>query len=200
MVFLFLLCLIGEAAGVFVPYLFESTLLLIGYQASKGIMPIWYVLLLALAAQLGRQVGALALYGFSRSGNTLLMKYKDRFKVKTDLSQALPIKLFRKVNLLSPFSVAVGRLLWLRIPLTLVLGAQGRLKVLMWGVALSTLAYDGTYIILGAITGTTVALEPIRILPYFLAGLTVIYGITFAVRRLIGSINRRREAGIPKIP
>ncbi len=193
------MCLIGEAVGIFVPYLLETTWLIAGYQASKGILLFGDLILLALMAQLGRQGGALALYGFSRSGSALLTKYKNRFKLQMNLSEAAPFMLFRKVNLLSPFSVALGRLLWLRVPLTLVLGVKRKLKVLLIGVALSSLVYDGTYIILGAVLGTTVALEPIRVLPYLLAGVTVVYGISFAIRRLIESFARRREAGASRI-
>jgi membrane-associated protein len=144
-------------------------------------------------AQVGRQAGALVLYGLSRSSSGLLTKYKNRFKLKTGTDFA-PLRLFRKINLLSPFSVALGRLLWLRIPLTLVLGAKRKLKVLLLATVLSSVVYDGTYISVGAIVGTTTKLEPIRIIFYFLAGLTVIYIATFATQRLIGSLARRRHA------
>ncbi len=191
--FLFLLCLIGEAVGISVPYLLETTWLLAGYQLSTGVLPVPDLLLLLLMAQLGRQVGACALYSFSRSSTALLVKYKDRFKLKTDAADATLSKLFRKVNLLSPFSVALGRLLWLRIPLTLALGAKRKLKVLLLSAVLSSLVYDSTYIIVGAVVGTTTKLEPIRLVLYFLAGLTVMYGVTFAIRRLIGSLTNRRR-------
>jgi membrane-associated protein len=191
--FLFLLCLIGEAVGLSVPYLLETTWLMVGYQFSARVLPFFDLMLLVLMAQVGRQGGALALYGMSRTGSGLLTKYKNRFKFKTGTNFAL-LRLFRKINLLSPFSVALGRLLWLRIPLTLALGARRKLKVLLLGTVLSSLVYDGTYISVGAIVGTTTKLEPIRILLYFLAGLTVIYIATFAIRRLIGSLAQQRHA------
>ncbi len=168
---------------VSVPYLFETTLLTIGYQFSKGVLPFPDLMLLVLTSLAGRLGGTLALYGLGRSGSTLLMKYKRRFELRTDTSKAIPFKLLSKINLLSPFSVAVGRLLWLRIPLTLVLGAMGKLKILLTAVVLSTVVYDGTYIIFGAIVGTTTVLEPIHAILYFLGGLTLIYGVTFAIRR-----------------
>ena len=191
--FLFLLCLIGEVVGLSVPYLLETTWLLVGYQFSARVLSFLDLMLLVLTAQAGRQAGALALYHIGRSGSTLLTKYKYYFKLKIDINGALPFELFRKINIMSPFSVALGRLLWLRIPLTLILGAKRKLKVLLLGVSLSSLVYDGIYIALGAIVGTTTALEPIRLVLYFLAGLTVMYGVTFAIRRLIGSLTNRRR-------
>ncbi len=198
-IFLFLVCLIGEALVVSVPYLFETTLLTVGYQFSRGVLPFSDLMLLVLTALAGRQAGALALYGLSRSSSALLAKYTNRFKLKTDASEGIPFKLFRKINLVSPFSVAMGRLLWLRIPLTLVLGAKRKLKILSVAVVLSSLVYDGTYIILGAIVGTTTTLEPVHMFLYFLAGLTVIYGITFAIRRLIAGLASWRQTGAPPV-
>ncbi|MBI4188001.1 MAG: hypothetical protein HY529_02220 [Chloroflexi bacterium] len=191
-VFLFLLCLIGEAAGLFVPYLLETTWLLAGYQFSQRVLSLPDLVLLMLMAQAGRQAGALALYHVGRSGRGLLKKYARHFKLK-DINDIPSSKLvLNKINSLSPFSVTLGRLLWLRIPLTLILGAQRKLKVLLLGVSLSSLIYDGTYIVMGAIVGRTTAVEPVRLIPYFLVGLTLIYGLTFAIRRLVGGLTKRR--------
>jgi membrane-associated protein len=193
-VFLFLLCLIGEAANVFVPYLFETTWLLIGFQFSQRVLSPGYLVLLLLTCIAGRETGVLVLYYISRSGSTLFTKYRDHFIPRMAINNTFPIKLFRKMDILaSPFSVALGRLLWLRIPLTLILGAKRKLKVLLLGVALSSLVYEGIYVTLGAIVGTTTRLEPVRLILYFLAGLTVIYVVTFAIRRLIGRLARHRR-------
>lgn len=195
MVFLFLLCLIGEAIGLFVPYLFETTWLLVGYQLSQKVLsPLDFTLLL-LTSLAGRETGALILYQLSRSGSALLAKYQDRFKPKANIVNTLPDRLLRKVDILSsPFKVALGRLLWLRIPLTLLLGAKGKLRVLLFGVAISSLVYDGTYAVLGAIAGTTVAVEPFRLVLYFLAGLTVTYVMTYGIRQLIYCVRRRCQS------
>ena len=190
---LFLLCLIGEVSGLFVPYLLETTWLLVGYQFSSGALSIFDLVLLALMAQAGRQIGTLGLYHIGRSSSSILTRYTSYFRRKIDANGAIPYKLFSKINSISPFSVAVGRLLWLRIPLTLILGAERKLKVLLLGVSLSSLVYDGTYIALGAIVGTTTALAPIRLIPYLLVGLTVMYGITFVIRRLISTIAKRQR-------
>ncbi|MEK7354763.1 MAG: hypothetical protein AABZ77_09685 [Chloroflexota bacterium] len=195
MVFLFLLCLIGEASGLFVPYLFEATWLLIGFQVSQRALSPVYLTSLLLTCIVGREVGALALYYASGSGSTLLTRYRDRFIPSADIINTIPLKLFRKIDITSsPFSVALGRLLWLRIPLTLILGAKRKLKVLLLGVALSSLVYEGIYLTLGAIVGKTAKVEPIRLILYFIASLTVIYVITFAIRRVISSLTKRRRS------
>jgi len=191
---LFLLCLIGEVAGISVPYLLETIWLLAGYHFAHGITPLPDLVLLAFVAQLGREAGALALYNIGRTGSSLLARCKSRFKLETDLSDTLPFRLLRRINLLSPFAVALGRLLWLRIPLTFVLGAKRKLKVLLLGVTLSSLVYDSTYITLGAVVGATTKLEPMHMLLYSLAALTMIYSVTFAVRRSINTLIARRQA------
>ena len=206
-VFLFLLCLIGETAGLFVPYLLETTLLLAGYQFSVRVLSLPDLLLIALTAQAGRLAGALILYQISSSGSTLLAKYQNYFRkyqnyfkkvqkffrIKTQINDTPVFKLFRKINLASPFAVAIGRLLWLRIPLTLILGAQHKLKALILGVSLSTFIYDGIYIALGAILGKTTVLDPFHLVLYSLLGLTVMGGILVAIRRLLSGITKRRR-------
>ena len=195
LVFLFLLCFIGEATGFFVPYLFEATWLMIGFQVSQGVLSPLNLTLLLLTCIVGRQTGALCLDYISRSGNALFTKYRDRMIPRIDIINASPLRMFRKIDITSsPFSVALGRLLWLRIPLTLILGAKRKLKVLMLGVAISSLVYEAIYLILGAIVGTTIKLEPVSLILYSLAALTVIYVVTFAIRRLISSLTKRRRA------
>jgi membrane-associated protein len=193
LIILFLACFISEVVGISVPYLLETILVVAGYQFSIGVLSFWSLILLVLMAQVGRQSGALTLYAISRSGSTLLIKYVNRLKPKKGI-QTLPLKLFHITDRLSPFSVALGRFLWLRIPLTLILGAQGKLMALMLGVLISSLIYECTYLTLGAVVGTTTALKPLQMLLYSLAGLTVMYGITFAIRQLIGLIRRRQMA------
>ncbi|MFH1382848.1 MAG: hypothetical protein ABIH70_08155 [Chloroflexota bacterium] len=194
--FLFLICFLGDALHIFVPYLLETTWIMTGYLFISGEMSFPVLMFLVVSALLGRIAGTFFLYGLVRSGNSLFMRFKDRFKWKTDLSSAPPIKLFRKINLSSPFWVAAGRLLWLRIPLTFVMAAQGRWKVLLPAVVLSGLVYEFTYIVMGAIVGTTTKLEPLRMLVYSLTGLTVLYGITFGTRLLLRHlVNKRRHNG-----
>jgi membrane protein DedA with SNARE-associated domain len=104
-------------------------------------------------------------------------------------NNSLPLRLFRRMNHLSSFSVALGRLLGLRIPLTLTLGAKRQFTLLLFGVMLSSLAWDGIYISLG-IAGGQAVLEPAEMLLYSLVGLTLLYVITFGVRYLKRRLSR----------
>ncbi len=196
--FMFLVCFMGEAANIFVPYLLETTWLLVGYQLSAGVLKFPDLLLLLLMAQLGRQVGAIVLYSISRSGGTLMLKFpllakvQNRFKLKTDASSITLPRIFRRVNPFSPFSVALGRLMWMRIPLTLLLAAKRKLKVLLLGTALSSVVHDGTFTVMGAVLGITIKPDPVHVFLYSLAALTTSYAITFGVRQLVRLISRRR--------
>ncbi len=187
-IFLFLICSIGEFGVFSVPYVLESIWLLSGYHLGTGILSPFQLVLLWFVSQVGRQTGATVLYYLSRFGSLPLMRlYHKYFEAslseKLSGNDAMPFKLFRRINYLSPFSVALGRLLWLRIPLTLTLSIKRRLKTLSLGVLLSSLVWDSVYIVLG-IVGATVVLKPIQMVLYSLIGLTLLYAVTFAVRRL----------------
>jgi membrane-associated protein len=190
---LFLLSLIGEAAAVSVPYLLETTWLLAGYQFSAGVLPFHDLLLMVAAAMAGRQIGEVFLYWVARGGSKLLGKYANRFKPKKDFAETPLGRLFHRVNLKSPFSVALGRLLWVRIPLTLIMAAQGRLKTLMLATFLSSLVYDGTFIALGAIVGKTAKVEPFQLILFFMAILTGIYAVTFVIHKIVERILKLRH-------
>jgi hypothetical protein len=56
------------------------------------------------------------------------------------------------------------------------------------------MVYDVTYIVIGAIVGTTTTLDPVQMLLISLAALTAIYVITFLTRRIIGLFKNRRKA------
>jgi membrane-associated protein len=141
---LLVLCLIGEGIGLSVPYLLETIWLMAGYHLTNGSLSVVQLLVLLVAAQVGRQGGLLALYNFSRSGSALLARLAKRFKWNLDVGETITLRGGHKVNLLSPFSVALGRLFWMRIPLTLILGAKRKLRILVLGVVMSSLIYDGT--------------------------------------------------------
>ena len=188
-VFLFLICSIGEF-GVSIPYLLETVWLVSGYNLGNGTLPFFELVLLWVVAQCGRQIGAAMLYHLGRFGSMPLMKLYHKY-FQASLSEKLsgnslmPFNFLRRVNSLSPFSVALGRLFWLRIPLTLTLGVKKQLRTLLLGVVLSSLVWDGIYISLGVIVGVNLRLEPFQMILYSLAGLTLLYAVNFAVGRLL---------------
>jgi membrane protein DedA with SNARE-associated domain len=188
-VFLFLICSIGEF-GASVPYLLETVWLMSGYSFGAGLLSFFQVVLLWLVAQVGRQTGAIMLYHLSRFGTMPLIKlynkhFGARLSEKLSGSSVMPFNFLRRLNYLSPFSVALGRLFGLRIPLTLTLGVKRQLETLLLGVLLSSLVWDGIYISLGIVVGANVVLEPFQMILYSLAGLTLLYVTNFAVRRLL---------------
>lgn len=190
-IFLFLICFIGDA-WISVPYLLETTWLLAGYQLSNGVLSFYHLLLLILASQIGRQAGSIILFYFGRIGSIPFIKYKDRFKIGPFKDNSIAIRMFHKIDISSPFSVAFGRLIGLRIPLALILGAKRKLKIFSLGVLISGLVFDVIYIILGSIFGTVIPLKPIYMFLLFLAVLTIIYLMSFVVRYFITQFLRKR--------
>ncbi len=176
----FLICLISEGLGLTIPYLLETTWLITGYQISRGGASLSYMFFLLLMAQAGRQMGSLLFFYLSRISAGPLMKLTRLVRIKSLVTRSS--KLFRKINLLSPFSVAIGRLLGLRIPITIILGANRKLRTLALGILLSSLAFDGAYLALGSIVGTTVV-NPIYAFLSFFAGLLLMYGVAIVFRR-----------------
>ena len=90
----------------------------------------------------------------------------------------------RQLNNPSPFSVAAGRLVGLRIPMAMTMGAKQKLSHLVLGVLLSSIVRDGLYLILGRTVGAAVVPHPLSMLLYSLVGLTVLYVITVGIRYL----------------
>lgn len=187
---LFLLCLVGEF-GLTVPYLLETVWLIAGYQMGIKALSGFEVALLLLTVQVGRQSGATALYYITRLGSTPLSRLYHKYG-QTNLAEKVSAyqngqwRMLKKFDLLSPFSVAMGRLLWLRLPLTLALGLKKKMATLTAGVLLSGLAWDGVYIIIGMVAGTTIALQPAQMILYSLAGLTAMYLLMFGAKLIFG--------------
>ncbi|MCX8125963.1 MAG: hypothetical protein N3E40_02290 [Dehalococcoidia bacterium] len=179
-ILVFLICFISEGFGLTIPYLLETTWLISGYQLARGGATINYLFLLVFMAQAGRLTGSLLFFYLSRFSAGPLIRLTKLLKLRPVVTRSS--EMFRKVNLLSPFSVAIGRLLGLRIPVTIILGAKRKLKILALGIFFSSLAFDGTYIALGSIVGTAVV-NPPYVFVCFAAGLLLMYGIAFLFRR-----------------
>lgn len=189
---IFMLCFIGEGFIISIPFVYETVWLVAGYQLVSGVLPIPDLILLGVTAQLGRQAGALVLYFLSRRGTTFFAKFIARRLPRKDPEEGTPLKILKKIDKISPFGVALGRLLWLRIPLTLLLGARRRLKTLMVGIVISGFIYEAVYVGLGAVVGTAKP-DSSEVLIYFVAGLALLYSITFGVRLIFKAAKGRRE-------
>lgn len=187
--FVFVICAVGELS-IGIPYVLESMWLLAGYQLGAGVLSPLDLAGLWLAAQCGRQAGSFALYGAARLGTMPLAKlYRRcqswRFWPKVSINR----KLLDRINLMSPFSVAYGRLFGLRVPMTIALAAKKHLASVPLGVLLGSLVWDAAYIALGATVGKVAVLKPVEMFFATFAGLTLLYLVVLAVRRLL----RRRQ-------
>lgn len=187
-IILFLICSVGEFGLVSIPYLLETIWLSLGYNFSTGVLTPYNLGLLWLVAQAGRQTGAIVLFYCGRFGSVpvvkLYQKYvKGRLSGKLSANPSGSLKFFGGINYLSPFSVAVGRLFGLRVPLSLAVGANRRLRANILGILLSSLIWDGIYISLG-VFGGKMQLKPSQMILYSLIGLTLVYAMTLTVRHL----------------
>jgi len=184
-VLLFVICAIGEF-GISIPYVLESVWLLVGYQLGASMVSPLHLVGLWFAAQCGRQVGAMALYHVGGFGSTPLIRFYDKLRMTRFFSKVtVEAHAFNRINLSSPFSVGFGRLFGMRIPLTLILGAKKKLKTLSMGILIASIIWDTIYIAVGLTVGATAVVKPLYMFFYSLVGLTLIYLITFLVRRVI---------------
>jgi hypothetical protein len=188
----FLACFLGEAFAIFVPYLLETVWLLSGYHLAAHDITIWQLSLIVFVSLAGRQAGALILYYISKTGSTLFARYFKRWQNRADVSQALPFRLMRKVDTLSPFAVAFARLFWVRIPLTFILGTKGMLRVLMIAVFISSAVYDVLYITLGAVFGASTHLDPLRMLLYSLGAISMLWVFSYGIQCLLKLLKKRK--------
>ncbi len=189
------ICLLGEVIGIGVPYLIETVWLVAGYNVMTGASSIWSLLLLLLVAQAGRMGGAMVLYFLSMGGSAAWKKMKGYLRVKNDVANSPVFRWFSEKNMkvVTPFSVALGRLLWMRLPLTIYLGAKRNWRVLLLGILISSALFDSVPIIIGAVIGKTVLIDPNELLLYSLGGLTVFYLSTFGIRKIIQTVRKRRD-------
>ena len=188
--FLFLICFVGEF-HIAVPYILETIWLLSGANVVNGTLLPYQMVILWLVAQSGRQLGATTLFYLSMLGSKPLVRLYQRFLAKrvnetmsnNQTKGGLAARVLNSMNHPTSFMVAVGRLLWLRIPLTMALGIQRKLKVLSVGVLISGIIWDGIYIIIGAIVGSKIP-KPSEMVLYSLVGLTIFYGGTLLFRQI----------------
>ena len=101
----------------------------------------------------------------------------------TGTGDSTVLTLFGKKLSLSPITVAIGRFMWLRLPITIALGAKKRRTSLILGVAIFSLVWDGAYIIFGVLGGKG-GLEPVQMFFYPLAAMIMFSVLAFGFRRL----------------
>ncbi len=184
-IILFLLCSIGEI-GFTIPYILETIWLLAGYHLAMGILTVPELAAIWFVAQAGRQTGSAVLYFSGVIGLPPLTKfYKKYIEPRLPKRQIIPSAITKRIANPSPFSVAVARLLGLRIPMALTMSARQKYSDLALGVLISSIVWDGVYLIIGRIVGSTVVHQPLTMLAYSLGGLTVLYLIILGVRYLL---------------
>ncbi len=186
-IILFLLCSIGEI-GFTLPYILETIWLFAGYQLVRGNPPLspTDLALIWLVAQAGRQTGSLVLYYSGVLGMSPLRRFYRRYiEPKLPKRQIIPPGITKSLSNPSPFSVAIGRLIGLRVPMALTMSARQKLSRLALGVLISSVVWDGIYLTIGATVGAAVMPKPQYMLLYSLGGLTILYLLTLGVRYLL---------------
>lgn len=193
---LFAICFLGEG-GIGIPYVLETAWLLIGYQFGRGALSPFSLFGFWLAAQIGRQLGCTTLYQLTRLGSVPFLKFYQKQRLSEVLNQkAASSRMLRSVNLLSPFSVAFGRLCALRIPLTLTLAVKKNRKTLALGVLLSSLVWDTIYLSVGGTVGSTLTLKPAQMFFLSIFAITILYLSVFIIRRLLPP----KDGAAPSVP
>ena len=192
---LFVICGIGEA-GLTVPLLLEFIWLNVGINLGNGNLPFLQMLGLWFAAQAGRQAGAVVLYRIGRFGMPAFTRFYHKIHLDRIFEKLMAKSgAVSKINMASPFSVAFGRLVGMRIPMTLVLAAKKKQLILAAGVFMASIIFDGLFIFIGSVFGMSIEdikkFNPIYTVLITLGILAVIYLITFIVKFLI---KRSRQA------
>ena len=193
---LFLICFCGEILLASVPYLLETVWLMAGYNLAAGTLSPFHLFLLWLVALAGRECGALLLFSVSTLGSLpltrLYEKYVEKRIKKLSGNDNWLSKVLQKLeSYISPFTIALGRLLGLGTPLTVLLGVKKRYRVLVLGIILSSLIFDGIFLIVGAVVGANTLIKPAEMVGFSLIGLTVFYLLVFAIRQLVKFMKSR---------
>ncbi len=196
-VILFLLCSIGEI-GFALPYILETIWLIAGYQLGTHTLAPLDLLKIWLVAQAGRQTGSLVLYYSGVLGMRPLKRLYKRF-VEPHLPKKslVPSGLLKRLSNPTPISIAAGRLIGLRIPMALTVSARQKLLNLALGVVISSVIWDGVYLIIGSTLGPKVVPKPEYVLLYSVGVLTALYLTIIGVRQLVKVVRSQRKPATP---
>lgn len=190
---LFIVCAVGELA-VPIPLLLETMWLLAGYYLGAGNLSAGQLIGLWMIAQLGRQTGSISLYYVAGRGADRLILLDRKLRLSRFVPRSIvKSKAAKHIADVSPFSAAFARLVGLRLPLVIVAAAKKRWKSLSVGVLLSSVVWDGIYISLGVISGTTKALSPLQMLGVTVGGLALVYLVMLLVRTAVKRLKSRHR-------
>jgi membrane-associated protein len=193
---LFIVCSFGEILLASVPYLLETVWLMAGYNLAAGIISPFQLLLLWLVAVAGREAGVLLLFSVCRLGSLpltrLYQKYLEkRFKKFSGNETWLSRLSVKMDSYLSPFTIALGRLIGLGTPLTVLMGVKKKYKVLFLGVIISSFIFDGIFLIVGITVGANTHVKQTDMILFSLAGLTAFYLVVFSIRQISKYVKAR---------
>lgn len=190
-IILYLLCAIGEI-GFSIPYILETIWLLAGYNLAHHTLSLNDLLYIWLVAQAGRQSGSVVLYYSGVLGLAPLKKLYKRFiEPRLPKKQYVPAGITKHLTNPTPFSIAIGRLLGLRLPLALAMSAKRKLANLALGVIISSVIWDGIYLIIGITVGKVVKTEWIVV--YSVVGLTALYILVLLIRYWVQKRSTRHK-------
>jgi hypothetical protein len=211
--------------GVFVPYLLESIWLFSGYNVILGVIPPLALVALCLVGIIGREVGSGAFFYVSSCGSEPLERFyrrriQPRLAARRGEARPGPLKrgvarlltsifckdleaqtvhIFGRPLRFSPFNVALGHFLWMRVPIIMTLGLKGKMRPLLLGVALFSVISDGVYILIGILGGTEGVSRTMMLL-YPLGLMALIFGTSFGVRRMSRQLAARKvETSNPEL-
>jgi membrane protein DedA with SNARE-associated domain len=194
-VILFLFCFIGEA-WVGIPYVLETIWLLSGYQAAKNPAFASDLVMIWLVSQSGRQVGSVVLYFSGVIGLTPIKKFYKRFiESRLPKKQIIPSPIKRLLTRPSFISVALGRLIGMRIPMAMLMSANRKFAQLALGVVTASILWDGAYILIGMLVGPVVENKQMMLV-YSVSGLTILYLITLAVRFIRNKYQVKKDLNV----
>ena len=186
---IFIVLAVGEFS-IAIPYLLETIWILNGYHVITGIVSVPELVALMLVAMAGRAVGVIVFYYLVRYSGTRVLRIYNRLFRKASSRNGpeatvnnLIDNILSRINTLSSVSVAMGRLFYLRIPVSTVMAFRGRLKVLLIAVVISSIIWDLTYILIG-IAGGTAKASQFRLILYSLAGIATVYCTRLIIQRI----------------
>jgi membrane protein DedA with SNARE-associated domain len=159
----------------------------------------FHLCLLWLVAVAGRETGALLLFSVSRLGSLplsrLYQKYLEKRFKKFSSNDTWLSRMSNKLDsYLSPFTIALGRLIGLATPLTVLMGVKKKYKMLFLGVIISSFIFDGIFLGVGLLVGKSTKVNQTEMILLSLIGLTVFYLLVFSIRQLYKFMKTRALA------